>query len=163
MNAWYYVENGQQQGPVTKEQLQSRADRQLLRPDDLVWAEGMAAWQPARSVTGLAWPTNGGGSRPPEAVYSPTGKVVYDQRPQITNYLPWAIAATLLCCLPAGVVSIVYSAKASSAQTIGDFAAASQAAEKAKFWLILAVVLTFVPFLIMFLVGIVGAIQPTMN
>jgi hypothetical protein len=59
----------------------------------------------------------------------------------IPNYLPWAIAATLLCCMPGGVVSIIYASKANSAKARGDYAEASAAAGQAKTWLILSVVL----------------------
>ena len=31
---------------------------------------------------------------------------------KITNYLPWGIAATLLCCLIGGIVTIVYASQA---------------------------------------------------
>lgn len=55
--------------------------------------------------------------------------------PEIPNYLPWAIAATLLCCLPAGIVSIVYSSKANTAKSVGNFAEALEAAKQAKTWL----------------------------
>lgn len=50
---WYYTERGQQRGPVSGEELKSRAASGSLCPDDLVWKEGMAEWAPARKVRGL--------------------------------------------------------------------------------------------------------------
>lgn len=56
MSAWYYAQNGQQHGPVTEEALKMLIARQQLSPDDLVWSEGMADWQPASTVGGMMCP-----------------------------------------------------------------------------------------------------------
>lgn len=50
------------------------------------------------------------------------------------SILPWAIASTLCCCLPFGIVSIVYSAQISSKWNVGDAAGAWDSAQKAKMW-----------------------------
>ena len=47
---WYYVENGQQAGPVEESQLAGLVQSGKLRGDTLVWHEGMAAWQPFDTV-----------------------------------------------------------------------------------------------------------------
>ena len=47
---WYYVENGQQAGPVEEAQLAELIQSGRLRGDTLVWHEGMAAWQPFSAV-----------------------------------------------------------------------------------------------------------------
>src|SRR5262245_4151860 len=47
---WYYVENGQQAGPVEESQLAELVQSGRLRGDTLVWHEGMAAWQPLSAV-----------------------------------------------------------------------------------------------------------------
>src|SRR5690349_6861774 len=57
----------------------------------------------------------------------------------IPNYLPWAIVATLFCCLPAGVVAIVFASKANSAKAMGDLEGARKAADQAKISLIVSV------------------------
>jgi energy-converting hydrogenase Eha subunit C len=43
---WYYVENGQQQGPVDEQQLKAMASAERISPSTLVWKSGMAQWQP---------------------------------------------------------------------------------------------------------------------
>jgi hypothetical protein len=48
---WYYARDGAQQGPVTEEELQRLAREGTLRPQDLVWRDGMPQWQPARQAT----------------------------------------------------------------------------------------------------------------
>ncbi len=47
---WYYVENGQQAGPVEEAQLGELISTGKLRGDTLVWHEGMGAWQPFTAV-----------------------------------------------------------------------------------------------------------------
>lgn len=52
--------------------------------------------------------------------------------PQPDNYLVWAILVTVLCCLPLGVASIIYSTKVSSLYAQGDYNGAVDASQKAK-------------------------------
>ena len=47
---FYYSLNGQQQGPVSEDQLRQMVATGTLTPDTLVWREGMAQWQPLASV-----------------------------------------------------------------------------------------------------------------
>ncbi|HLL88961.1 MAG TPA: GYF domain-containing protein [Tepidisphaeraceae bacterium] len=49
-DAWYYAQGGHQLGPVPLERLRGMLAAGEVRPDDLVWADGMADWQPARDV-----------------------------------------------------------------------------------------------------------------
>lgn len=50
---WHYISGGQQQGPVSSEQLRQLAATGQLASDDLVWKEGMDDWMPASKVKGL--------------------------------------------------------------------------------------------------------------
>jgi len=59
-------------------------------------------------------------------------------REYVPNNLVWAILATLLCCLPLGIVSIVYAAKVDSLVAAGDVPAAHRAADAARNWAIAA-------------------------
>lgn len=52
----------------------------------------------------------------------------------VQSPLVWSILATLCCCLPFGIVSIVYAAKVNSLAAAGAFAEAQDAANKAKMW-----------------------------
>jgi Interferon-induced transmembrane protein len=52
----------------------------------------------------------------------------------IPNYLVFAILTTLFCCLPAGVVSIVYAAQVNGKVAAGDIAGAMAASKNAKMW-----------------------------
>ena len=59
--------------------------------------------------------------------------------PKVPNYLIWSIVATLLCCLPFGIVSIVYSCQVNSKLAKGDVEGARASSKSAKRWLIAAV------------------------
>lgn len=50
---WFYVKNGARLGPITAADLKKLADDGSILPADMVWKEGMASWEPARSVKGL--------------------------------------------------------------------------------------------------------------
>jgi hypothetical protein len=63
------------------------------------------------------------------------------------NHLVWAILSTLLCCLPLGIVSIVYSTKVSGLWAQGRYAEAQSASDSAKKWAIIAAI-----------VGVVGSV-----
>jgi len=43
---WYYVDNGQQAGPVDDAQLEALRNAGKIQPATLVWREGMANWLP---------------------------------------------------------------------------------------------------------------------
>jgi predicted secreted protein len=48
------------------------------------------------------------------------------------NYLVWAILTTVFCCLPLGVVSIVFAAQVNGKFAAGDLAGAQDSSNKAK-------------------------------
>ncbi len=64
------------------------------------------------------------------------------QRPP--NYLAVAIITTILCCLPAGIVSIVYATKVNSEYDAGNYDAAEKASSNAKTWAIVSAVAALV-------------------
>lgn len=50
---WYYLENRQQRGPVSFEELQALVQAGTVRPDDMVWSPEMEEWAPASTVPDL--------------------------------------------------------------------------------------------------------------
>ncbi len=52
----------------------------------------------------------------------------------VPNYLAPAILTTLFCCLPFGIVSIVYAAQVNGKLVAGDRAGALQSSQNAKTW-----------------------------
>jgi uncharacterized RDD family membrane protein YckC len=47
---WYLARNGQQSGPLTRDELSAMRQRGELNDTDLVWREGMGDWQPIGGV-----------------------------------------------------------------------------------------------------------------
>lgn len=74
----------------------------------------------------------------------------------VPNHLVWAILSTLFCCLPLGIVSIVYAAQVDGKRAAGDIAGAREASGKAKFWALLSAALMLIPALLylIFLLGL---------
>jgi hypothetical protein len=75
--------------------------------------------------------------------------------PPPNNYLVWAILTTVLCCLPLGIVSIVFSAQVNSKWAAGDFAGAQGSAAKAKTFAIWSAVVGVVVVLVY--IGLIAA------
>ena len=57
----------------------------------------------------------------------------------VPNYLVPAILATIFCCLPLGVVSIIFATQVNSKIAAGDTAGAVEASGKAKMFMMIAV------------------------
>ena len=60
MASWFYASEGKQQGPFPEGQFRDLIAQGVVRPDTLVWTEGMAGWQKAAEIPGLV-----GGGAPP--------------------------------------------------------------------------------------------------
>ena len=57
----------------------------------------------------------------------------------VQNYLIPAILATIFCCLPLGVVSIIFATQVNSKVASGDIAGAMEASKKAKMFMFLSI------------------------
>lgn len=155
MADWYYLKNGEQKGPVPTEFISSLAQSGQLQRTDLVWTEGMKDWLPAESAPGLSFPG---------AVSQPGSTIPPGLPPQaVSNYLVWSILSTVFCCLPGGIVAIIYSCKVNTAIELGNYVMAQEASKKAKMWNIISLcvglVTTLVYGLIMLIPTIMGLSQ----
>jgi hypothetical protein len=73
---WHYTQNGQPaEAPVNDLQLKQLAVSGQLKPEDLVWKEGMPSWAPARSIRGLFDGTKPASSDPPSNPPSASTKI----------------------------------------------------------------------------------------
>ncbi len=74
---WYYVDGGQQAGPVDDAQLEQLVLSGKIQAETLVWHEGMAAWTPYRQVAPVATAAAPAGAPPVSGpVPAPSGSVV---------------------------------------------------------------------------------------
>lgn len=91
---------------------------------------------------------NGDSSVPPvagESVVPPGASPVtlnaeHPDHPMPKTYMAWAIVATLLCCIPTGIVAIIYSSQVSNKYYSGDFEGARRSSERAEIWIIASIV-----------------------
>lgn len=143
MAQWFYTVNGQQAGPVDDAQLRSMIQSGQVRPMDLVWREGMANWAEVHSVpefgglvTAASMPQQDRFQYQQQPGYGPPigYESAYVGGTPPKNYLVEAVLVTLCCCMPFGIVSIVYAAQVNTKWNAGDHAGAVASAEAAKKW-----------------------------
>ena len=108
--------------------------------------EGSPEWQGGQQP---AWQ---GGQQPAWQGQPPAGwpgpQSGYPGQREPDNYLVWAILSTVLCCLPLGIVSIVYSTKVSGLWAQGRYGEAQAASDNAKKWAIISAVVGVVAYVI---------------
>ncbi|NPU67923.1 DUF4339 domain-containing protein [Bradyrhizobium sp. 83012] len=51
--SWYYAEQGQQQGPISEDELRDLIARSVVTAETLLWSDGMAGWEKAGRIPGL--------------------------------------------------------------------------------------------------------------
>lgn len=68
------------------------------------------------------------------------GQNLPPEPPQIkpSNNLVWAILTTLFCCLPFGIVAIIYASKVDGQWASGNYGEAYESSRKAKNWSLIA-------------------------
>jgi hypothetical protein len=74
----------------------------------------------------------------------------------VQNYLVFAILTTIFCCLPAGIVAIVYAAQVNGKLQMGDLAGAQQASKNAKMWSLISLGVALGGMLLYFLLIMAG-------
>jgi len=86
------------------------------------------------------------------------------QRPG--SYLALAIISTILCCLPTGIVSIIYATKVNSLYEDGNYNEAIKASKNAKTWGLVSIgiaVLGWVLYIFIFGIAMFGALANSGN
>lgn len=102
--------------------------------------EGSPEWQGQQPPAWQGQQPPGWQGQPPPPPGYPAPQPGWPAQREPDNYLVWAILVTVLCCLPFGIVSIVYSTKVSGLWTQGRYAEAQSAADSAKKWAIIGAI-----------------------
>ena len=86
----------------------------------------------------------------------------YYQPQKPVNWVPYlilSIISTLCCCLPFGVVGIVFSAKINSAMLAGNLEEAQNNAKMARIWIIVSFAIGLLTWLIYMVLIVTGAVS----
>lgn len=172
MNYYMLTGDGRQIGPVTAEELIKLG----LTRETMVWHQGLDSWIPSSQVPELAnllisvppcppeppsfnQPQNNSYSSGPypqnitfnnqQANQSQNSPHELTAKPN--NYIIWAILSTILCCVPFGIVSIVYASKVNILWRSGRYNEAKEASENAKGWALFSFAIGFVIFSVAFI------------
>ncbi|MCM3902491.1 MAG: CD225/dispanin family protein [Pyrinomonadaceae bacterium] len=72
------------------------------------------------------------------------------------NYLIPAILVTIFCCLPGGIVTIIYATQVNSKYQAGDIAGAEEASKKAKMWAMISAGVGLVVIVLVIILNVLG-------
>jgi predicted secreted protein len=109
---------------------------------------------PSGGGGGYGAPPPGGGYGPPP----PGGGYGAPQGAPPPNHLVWAILTTLFCCLPFGIVSIVFAAQVNSKWAAGDVAGAHESSQKARRWAMVSAIVGIVVIGLYLVVVLIGGL-----
>ena len=119
----------------------------LFAPPPPIFATSPSTYAPPPPTYAPQQPTYA----PQQPTYAPQQPMYAQQQPMYAqqqpmyaqekpnNFLAWSIFATLVCCLPTGIVAIVMSSKVNSCWDRGDYEGAHKASKNAKIWLLVSV------------------------
>ena len=78
---------------------------------------------------------------------------------QVANHLVFAILATIFCCMPFGIVAIVYAAQVNGKLGGGDYTGAMDSSKKAAMWCWISFGLGIPAQILSILIGIVSFVS----
>ncbi|MAT80682.1 MAG: hypothetical protein CMJ29_03425 [Phycisphaerae bacterium] len=128
MSEFWVARNGERYGPYTQEQLVEYYQSGQVLPSDQVCRPGSQEWVIASSMSELSGVQDAASSSPPP-LHNETIKDV----PAVNLVGP--ILVTLFCCLPFGIVSIVFASQVPTKVAQNDLAGAQTAAASARNWM----------------------------
>ena len=150
--------NGVQSGPVDADGIKQMG----LTSRAYVWHQGLTDWVRITQIPELnglfemvdepepvvqtGQPLGNAIEQQPVNTQPVNNQPVDTQNEQTTEPCPptnlvWAIITTLLCCLPAGIVAIIYALKVTNKYREGDIEGAKRASETGAWWCIASIIL----------------------
>jgi len=130
-------------GPVTLEQLKQWVREGRANANTLIQGPESTEWKPLGTFPELAGLSAAAATPPPGPAYGMPAATA-----NVPTYLWQSIVVTLCCCLPLGIVAIIYSAQVSSKQSAGDVTGALDASKKARMWCWIAFAGGFLGFIV---------------
>ena len=142
--------NDKRYGPFPIEKVNESIANGEFSLDDLGWYEGLGEWKPLRNIEGIV------GATVVPAVVSNSPNNAGVPAEQVPSNLVWAILSTLCCCLPLGIVSIVYASKVEGYVFAGDIETAKENSKKAAMWAWISFGVSIAGGIIWFIIGAVS-------
>lgn len=137
MKYWVII-NDTRKGPLTIEQLNELS----LTEDTPIWYAGLNEWTTIDKVPEvLALIQNKA-----QSTQTTSNNITFTKEKCPPTYMVWAVLSTLCCCLPLGVVAIIFSSQVAPKYRSGDYEGAKKASERAALWVILSFVLGLITF-----------------
>ena len=137
MRYWLTSGDGKTYGPYEVSELHKFATEGRTSAASQLCAEGSTSWVPFSSVIQQTT------TAPPAPALAPQ-PFPFQQQQNVQQFTPvnivFPILVTLCCCLPCGIVSIVYASQANSMGAAGNIAGAMGAASNSKTWGIIGAV-----------------------
>ena len=124
---YYIVKDNRSQGPLSLEYLKENG----LLPETRVWREGLDGWTAAKNVPELAEAIRNA-APPPVGPPDGTERAAQQKPPMPKTWLAESIIVTLLCCLPFGIVALIYSTQVESNYIMGNYDMAQMKSSQAK-------------------------------
>lgn len=111
----------------TTKELQKWLDNRLLLPESQVWVVADNKFVDAQQISGVKIKV---ASKPPFAFPERD----WSQERPIQDYLVLSIFSLMFCCLPFGIVAVVYAAQTRGYLMNGDLGSAQNSSESARTW-----------------------------
>ncbi|ABF40888.1 hypothetical protein Acid345_1887 [Candidatus Koribacter versatilis Ellin345] len=87
---------------------------------------------------------------PPQSVPQPQAFTPPPARPNVPNYLVPSILVTILCCLPFGIVALIFASQVNGKLAAGNIQGAIEDSRKAKIWVIVSLATGIIPMILIF-------------
>lgn len=159
MKYWLMIDD-RRTGPLTL----AEATALPLTPETPVWRDGLPDWVTCSELPEMSILFHKSAAPPPPPVrteqhmpFQPTASPVTEPAPEPQpvaeikiletlppcppTYLAWSVVVTVLCCIPIGVVGIIFSSKVTNAWRTGDMEKAEKYSEWAQWCIISAIAL----------------------
>lgn len=185
MNRYFYIDaEGKQKGTFSPDELR----QEIVKPETLVWTQGMEQWKRADEVAELSFLFSGSAvahetEQSVEVLQSQSNRPAtpYGSHPPQPMPKTWLVESILVTILPfilcssflslLGIIGIVYASQVESFFNRGDYAASAEASRSAAKWIKIAlwiaigwVLLIIVTIILLFVfVGSVAGIGELLN
>jgi hypothetical protein len=157
--------NGVQSGPVSLDDMKQMG----LTSAAYVWHEGLTDWVKITQLPELQGcyemeqqpatvgePYQPAAPQPAAVEHQQVAQESMPSEPCPPTNLVWAIITTVLCCIPTGIVAIIYALKVTNKYREGDIEGAKRASEVGAWWCIATIILGIIsqPFMSLLTMGL---------